>query len=138
MFRDNHNSFDSFDHEFNRSWRRMRYFHALVLGIIAFVAMAIVAVVALRLSGTLPARTRTRAEGLATVYATNVHGWTNPYVQCAGVDSDDNGYVTCMISNRAGASEQIECADQGISDQMNNICRPYRTISIINNTSNPQ
>lgn len=132
--------FDSarFDREFNRMERQGRWFSGIVAGIIALGFLFVIVTTLLRVTGALPDRTKARAEGLAVGYATNVHGWPNPYAQCAGIDTDNNGYVTCMISNRAGATEQIECADQGLSSRMNNICRPYRTINIVNSGENLQ
>jgi len=125
-------SMDDFDEEFERSRRRINIFGIFVAGFVALGFLLVIGGALLRVTGVTPARTRARAEVLARNYAINVNRWNDPYVQCAGVDNGNDGYVTCMISDRAGATAQIECADQGITDQMNNICRPYNTINVVN------
>lgn len=127
---------DDFQSEFECGFRRFNIFGLFVAGFIAIVFLLVIGGILLRVTGVTPARTRARAEVLARDYAVNVNRWNDPYVQCAGVDNDNDGYVTCMISNRAGVSEQIECADQGITDQMNNICRPPNTINVVNGGNN--
>lgn len=126
---------DKFMDEFDKSTSQFNIMYTIVVGFIGIVFLGMIAAAALHYSGITPARARQRAEGLATTYAVNVHSWQNPWVQCAGVDNDSNGYVTCMISDRAGHTEQIECADQGITDNLNNICRPYRSLNIITSNS---
>jgi hypothetical protein len=123
---------DEFIRDFNSTSRRISIISAMVFGLVALGFLGAFALAVFHYSGTTPRRARMRAEALAMVYASNVHSdWNNPWVSCAGTDNDANGYVTCMISNRAGATEQIECADQSITDQTNNICRPYNSVNII-------
>lgn len=126
---------DKFMDDFHKANTRFNTMFSLVVGFIVIVFLGMIVAAGLHYSGITPARARQRAEGLATTYAINVNSWQNPWVQCAGVDNDGNGYVTCMISDRAGHTEQIECADQGVTDNLNNICRPYRSVNIITNTT---
>lgn len=129
---------DEFIRDFNRSSRNISIFSTMVFVLVSLGFLGAFVMAALHYSGITPRRARLRAEALALVYASNVHAdWRNPWVSCAGTDNDANGYVTCMISNRAGTAEQIECAYQGITDQTNNICRPYNSVNLLQQTANP-
>jgi hypothetical protein len=127
---------DKFMNDFDKATRRFEIVWVILTSFITIAFLGMIVAAGLHYSGITPGRARQRAEGLATTYAINVNSWQNPWVQCAGVDNDGNGYVTCMISDRAGRTEQIECADQGITDNLNNICRPYRSVNIITNNTN--
>jgi len=116
--------------EFETTHRRISFVNLLVFGAVGLIFFAVIMAAVLRVTGVTPERARIRADAMATNYAINIHGWQTPFVQCAGIDTDSNGYVTCMISDRAGRWEQIECADQSFTDNMNSICRPYNTLNI--------
>jgi len=72
--------------------------------------------------------TRTHAENYVCEYVRNNYPQdTVRHAQCSGVDTDDNGYVTCVLSfvdvNRPPA--QIECTANWIFE-WDKVCRPYR------------
>lgn len=129
---------DEFMRDFNSTSRRISIFSTMVFALVGLGFLGAFVLAVFHYSGITPRRAKQRAEALALVYASNVHSdWRDPWVSCAGTDNDANGYVTCMISNRAGATEQIECADQSITDQTNNICRPYNSVNLLHTTNPP-
>lgn len=61
-----------------------------------------------------------------------LNGNPTSVVDCMGVDSDNNGYVTCTVaSERGGRTTQIECVANAWLE-WNTGCRAYmqRTISV--------
>lgn len=72
-------------------------------------------------------KVRANAERYATNYAREIEHYTAPRVQCMSLDTDNNGYVTCMISDAATSSRptQIECA-ANMFMEVNVGCRGYR------------
>ncbi len=57
-------------------------------------------------SGTI----KSQAEGYARNYCRRFKRWSQPVVDCAGVDTDGNQYVSCTVAEAPGRpTEQIEC-----------------------------
>ena len=53
---------------------------------------------------------RTHAQEDARAYVRTIHpAWTNPVVDCQGVDSDGDGYVRCTVGDGGNTTEAIEC-----------------------------
>lgn len=66
---------------------------------------------------------RSRAEGYARNYCRRFKRWPSPVIDCAGVDTDGNQYVTCTVAERPGTpTEQIECP-ANFAVQNNTACR---------------
>lgn len=97
----------------------------------AFVASVFVYIAYINLGGGVH-RTQANAEKYARDYARTFHNWQNPVVQCFGLDTDHNGYVTCSVAREPGAPiRQIECA-ANIVLQFNRGCRQpqLRTLEV--------
>lgn len=62
-------------------------------------------------SGAVTADTvQANATGYARNYARRFHRWSTPVIECAGVDTNRDGYVTCTIAQAPGTpTEQIRC-----------------------------
>lgn len=88
-----------------------------VSGVIAYTVYASTAGVA---------KVRNHAETYALEYMRVFRGAQNPTVQCMGIDSDNNGYVTCTaITSMGSTPEQIECT-ANLFIETNHGCREYR------------
>lgn len=73
---------------------------------------------------------KANAEKYARAYVREFNGWASPVIACMGVDTDQNGYVTCTVAERAGAqSHQIECVSNWVFEY-NTGCREYRLRTI--------
>lgn len=77
--------------------------------------------------------TKQNAEKYARTHLRTMKGWNNPVVQCFGVDTDRNGYVTCTVAERVGApTERLECVANWVFEY-NTGCRELqRTLNIVN------
>lgn len=75
--------------------------------------------------------TKNNAEKYARTYLRTMKGWEHPVVQCMGVDSDQNGYVTCEAAREAGMQTmRLECVSNWVFEY-NTGCRELqRTINI--------
>jgi len=72
--------------------------------------------------------TRIHAENYVREYVRNNYPPnTVRHTQCSGVDTDNNGYVTCVLSfvNVDRPPAQVECTANWIFE-WDKVCRPYR------------
>lgn len=82
----------------------------LIGGFMILVVLGILIGAFVGISGVTVGPTRTHAEDYARDYVRQFRGWQQPVVSCMGVDTDNNGYVTCTVAERAGTTpQQVEC-----------------------------
>jgi prepilin-type N-terminal cleavage/methylation domain-containing protein len=95
----------------------------IVVIILCVLAGGLIAGVGIGCAGLASDTVRERATGYARHYTRRFKGWSNPLIECAGVDNDHNGYVTCTVAEGVGKpSEQIECPSNPIAEN-NRSCR---------------
>lgn len=85
----------------------------IIASAISAVVLAFLVGLAVTLSGcdTVTSGTvKSQAEGYARNYCRRFKRWSSPVVDCAGVDTDGNHYVTCTVAEAPGRpTEQLEC-----------------------------
>lgn len=116
-------------------------FFGFVGGFIVFVFVAVFALIfgtcALNVTGVGPRKTKQHADAYAVTYLRRFHGWTNPIVDCAGTDTDANGYVTCTAAETVGSrSIQIECASNIYLENTTNCRVPFMRNLTVQQTDN--
>lgn len=99
-----------------------------------FFAAATVAAVSMPGDTIFAGAVRENAERYATRYGSRMEGMRAPVAECMGVDSDDNGYVTCTVrdSDRElgdARPHQIECR-ANVVFEFDTGCREYRLRTI--------
>lgn len=107
-------------HDNQTSWtERFIYF------VFALIAVVVVASVVLKVTGSGPAN-QAQAEAAARAYAAALYPGPTARVQCQGVDTDNNGYVSCtlVLDGTPPVTYPLECANSYA--YVNTGCRPMR------------
>ena len=106
----------------------------IVVCVLSIVGMTLVGI-AVGFSGCGTDTIRDNAQGYARNYARQFYGMSNPVVQCAGIDTDANGYVTCTVGGNGQPPRQIECRANHLVEY-DTACREQRVFNM--QTNQPQ
>ena len=98
----------------------------MVAGVIFLTVGAMVMGITFKACGVGSEEQRENSTSMARRYVSEMHGPTWTRVSCQGVDTDNNGYVSCVVGDGT-ATEPIECAACMTSSFcFNSGCRPLR------------